>query len=128
MKYLIGKRSACLVKNIHRSVPNLNHHRKFWGRFLSSSIPGLGASSAGGAAPSPGSQEDIKRIKGGVSLYNGSQSTQIPLHTLSSNDISVPVGLSSLNNGLKVNDLGTVAGHDWSLNAGASISYIRRYA
>jgi len=120
-----GESESKVIKDKLKSMMNVSLPKTEAGvDMFNSSIPGLGANGAGGAAPSPSSQEDIKRINGGVSLYNGSQSSQIPLHTLQSNDISIPIGLSSLNNGLKVNDLGTLVGHNWSLNAAPSISRI----
>ncbi len=77
--------------------------------YFSQEIAGLGLDGPGAALPSPSGLKMIDQVNAGVHLYNGSQSTTIPLYTLSANDISIPVSLSSSSNGLKVNDLGSMA-------------------
>ena len=92
--------------------------------YFSQTIPGLGLEGSGVQTPMADALELIKNIGGGVDLYNGSQSSSISLYNLQSNDISIPVSLSSSNNGLKVNDLGSLAGQHWNLNAGGMISRV----
>lgn len=92
--------------------------------FFKEEIPGLGYVDQGASAPSPSALSTIKNIQGGVDLYNGAQNTFIPLHTLMANDISMPISLNSSNNGLKVNDLGSLVGQNWNLNAGGIISRV----
>ncbi|MEM6771471.1 MAG: hypothetical protein AAF597_12890, partial [Bacteroidota bacterium] len=91
--------------------------------YLGEEIAGLGAGGNPGA-PSPSAMSMIEAIKGGVDKYSGSQSSSIPLHTIVANDITVPIGLSSSNNGLKVDDIGSLVGQNWHLNAGGSISRV----
>ncbi|MBK7336657.1 MAG: hypothetical protein IPJ00_10995 [Saprospirales bacterium] len=92
--------------------------------YFSQEIAGLGLDGPGAALPSPSGLKMIDQVNAGVHLYNGSQSTTIPLYTLSANDISIPVSLSSSSNGLKVNDLGSMAGQQWEINAGSMISRV----
>lgn len=92
--------------------------------FFSQQIAGLGLDGPGAAMPSPSAMEMIKNVKAGVDLYNGSQSSTIPLYNYQANDISLPISISSLNNGLKVNDLGTLVGQNWNLNVGGMISRV----
>ena len=61
-------------------------------------------------------------IEASTNLYNGNPSINIPLHTLVANDISVPVGLSYTATGVKINDLGTEMGTNWTLNNGGAIT------
>ncbi len=87
-------------------------------------IAGLGLDGPGAAAPSPSALEMIKAVNGGVNLYNGSQNTSIPLYNLQAYDITIPVSISSSNNGLKVNDIGSLVGQHWNLDAGGMISLV----
>lgn len=90
--------------------------------YFSKEIPGIGAGTM--SPPTPSALAAIQAISGGVNLYNGAQSTSIPLHTLQAYDISVPVGISSSNNGLKVDDMGGPAGQHWSIQAGGEITRV----
>jgi len=92
--------------------------------YFSSTIAGLGVAGSGSTPPSPSAMQTIQSIKGGVNLYNGSQNSSIPLYSLQANDISLPISISSSNNGLKVDDLGSLVGQNWNLNAGGSISRV----
>lgn len=91
--------------------------------FLDEELPGIGA---GGeiSTPSPSAMQMIENIQSGVNLYNGAQSSGIPLHTLVANDISVPISLNTSNNGLKVNELGSIVGQHWNLNAAGMVSRV----
>ena len=90
--------------------------------FFAGDIAGLGQS--GPNTPAASALDQIKSISGGVNLYNGSQSSSIPLYTLQARDISMPIGLSSQNNGLKVDDMGGLMGQNWSLNAGGVVTRV----
>ncbi|MEL6657491.1 MAG: hypothetical protein AAFR36_13635, partial [Bacteroidota bacterium] len=90
--------------------------------FFTEAIPGLGEGDPSSSAPSPSALDLIQSVKSGVNLYNGSQSTSIPLHNIIANDISIPIGLSSSNNGLKVNELGSIVGQNWALNAAGMVT------
>ena len=90
--------------------------------FFSSEIPGIGLDGPGTTAPSPSAQ--LKTASAGVDLYNGSNNASIPLHTVSSGDVSLPISLSTSSNGLKVDNLGSTVGQNWSLGAGGSISRV----
>lgn len=92
--------------------------------YFSQQIAGLGLDAASTSAPTPSALKMIEQIKAGVNLYNGSQSSNIPLWQLAAGDVSVPIGLSSTNNGLKVNDHGSVVGQNWSLDAGEMITRV----
>jgi hypothetical protein len=94
--------------------------------FFSQEIPGLGIDGGGPGQPSPSALKMIDQVNAGVNLYNGSQSLSIPLYNLKANDISVPISLSAGGNGLKVDDIGTLIGQQWNIDAGAVISRVVR--
>ena len=57
-----------------------------------------------------------------VSLYSGSVDISIPIHTMKTNGITIPISLQYTGTGLIPNkDCGKV-GHDWSLIAGGAIT------
>ena len=92
--------------------------------YFNGDLAGLGLGGGDVSNPSPSAMEMIKQIQGGVNLYNGTQNTTIPLHTLTNSDVNLPISLSSSNNGLKVNDLGSVVGQNWSVNAAPMITRV----
>ncbi|MBK6622590.1 MAG: hypothetical protein IPG32_17605 [Saprospirales bacterium] len=92
--------------------------------FFSQTIAGLGLDGPGIALPSPSALEMIKNVNAGVDLYNGSQSASIPLYSIEAYDISIPIALNTSNNGLKVNDIGSLVGQHWNLNAGGMVSRV----
>lgn len=57
-----------------------------------------------------------------VSLYNGSANIGIPLYTLASRDLSVPISLSYNSRGIKVEEDASWVGLGWTLNAGGAIT------
>ncbi len=88
--------------------------------YFSQDIPGIGAEAM--SPPTPSAMAMMQAISGGVNLYNGAQSTSIPLHTLQAYDIGVPVSISSSNNGLQVDAFPGSAGQHWNINAGGQIT------
>lgn len=61
-----------------------------------------------------------------VDLYTGRTKINIPLFTISYNDIEVPVSLSYHGGGIKVDDECGVVGLGWTLNAGGVVNRIVR--
>lgn len=57
-----------------------------------------------------------------VSLATGTPSISIPLYTIQTGKISVPISLSYNASGVKVGERASWVGTNWSLNAGASIN------
>ena len=57
-----------------------------------------------------------------VSNYTGRANVTIPIFTVKSGDINVPISLSYNTSGVKVNDIASSVGLNWSLNAGGSIT------
>lgn len=58
-----------------------------------------------------------------VDLYTGKLQTSLPLYTLTSSDIQIPISLSYTGGGgIRPSDFNTLVGLGWSLNAGGSIS------
>lgn len=92
--------------------------------YFSGTIPGLGLDGPGASLPSPSAMEALQKVNADVNLYNGSQRTSIPLWTVQANDLSIPVSINSSNNGIKVDEMGTLLGQNWDLNAGGMISRV----
>lgn len=61
-----------------------------------------------------------------VSNYTGRANISIPIFTITSGNISVPISLSYNSGGVKVNDIPSSVGSNWSLNAGGVISKVVR--
>ncbi|PQJ78764.1 hypothetical protein [Polaribacter porphyrae] len=59
-----------------------------------------------------------------VSNYTGRANISIPIYTISSGQISVPISLSYNTSGVKVADVASSVGLNWSLNAGGVITRI----
>lgn len=59
-----------------------------------------------------------------VSNYTGRAQISIPIFTIKSGNISVPISLSYNSGGVKVNDIPSSVGTNWSLNAGGVVSKI----
>ncbi len=56
--------------------------------------------------------------------YTGRAEINIPLYEVKSGDITVPISLSYNTSGVKVNDIPSSVGCNWSLNAGGNVSKI----
>jgi YD repeat-containing protein len=63
-----------------------------------------------------------KYVEFPVSLYNGVPNISIPLYTIQSGDISVPITLSYHAGGIKVSEEASWVGLGWNLDAGGMIS------
>ncbi|WP_299155973.1 hypothetical protein [uncultured Tenacibaculum sp.] len=59
-----------------------------------------------------------------VSNYTGRANVSIPVFTIKSGNISIPISLSYNSSGVKVNDIPSSVGSNWSLNAGGVISKV----
>ncbi len=76
--------------------------------------------------PSPTASELGKYGLLPVGLATGSANVDIPIHTFSAKDLSVPISLSYSSNGIKVDQIASWVGLSWSLNAGGVITRIIR--
>ena len=59
-----------------------------------------------------------------VNNYTGRVDVTIPIYTIKSGNITIPISISYNSGGVKVNDRGSTVGLNWSLNAGGAISKI----
>src|SRR6185295_18208370 len=57
-----------------------------------------------------------------VSLHTGVPDISIPIYTIKTSRLSVPVSLSYHASGIKVTDVATWIGQGWALNAGGVVS------
>lgn len=72
--------------------------------------------------PSPEASPFTNEAKASANYFNGSLNASIPIYTISSRHLSVPVSINYNCNGIKVNDVSTRVGIGWHLNAGGVIS------
>ncbi|MEP0986839.1 RHS repeat domain-containing protein [Ekhidna sp.] len=72
--------------------------------------------------PSPEASSLGKYGEHEVSLFTGTPSINIPLHTIQTGRINVPISLSYHASGVKVSDIASRIGLGWSLNAGGVIT------
>jgi YD repeat-containing protein len=79
------------------------------------------------ALPSPNNNFLEGASQVGVNLYTGTPQISIPLYSLASKDITIPVSLSYVKaDGVKVQDVANFTGLGWQLIAGGSISRVVR--
>ncbi len=62
----------------------------------------------------------------GVNTYTGAASTSIPIFSIKTGKIEVPISLSYLSTGVKANEVASNVGLNWSLNAGGSVTKITK--
>jgi len=79
------------------------------------------------APPSPNNTFSISNTGYNVNLYTGTASINVPLYTLASRELSVPVSLSYVSSrGIKVQDVSNYVGIGWQLTAGGRITRMVR--
>jgi hypothetical protein len=71
--------------------------------------------------PSPEAASLGKYAAWPVNLYTGTTGVDIPLHTMSSQSITIPVSISYHASGNRVGDLASSVGLGWTLNAGGAV-------
>lgn len=76
--------------------------------------------------PSPTPASLINQIDQSVQLYTGALNVGVPLYSLKSRSLDLPISLNYNGSGVKVNDLGSWVGLGWSLNAGGVVSRVMR--
>lgn len=76
--------------------------------------------------PSPNVANISVASAGSVDMYTGRFSYTIPLVTLKSRSISLPLSLIYSTGGAKVDENSSWVGHQWSLNAGGAISRVMK--
>ncbi len=79
-------------------------------------------------APSPDTYALSKYGDIPVGYYTGIPNIDIPIWTIKSGDISVPISVSYHATGIKVDEIASLVGMGWSLNAGGVITRIIRDA
>ena len=73
-------------------------------------------------SPNPNAAALAKYIDYPVSMSTGVPNISIPVYTLNSSQLSVPVSISYHAGGIKVSDMAYTMGAGWTLNAGGAIS------
>jgi hypothetical protein len=76
--------------------------------------------------PSPNSAILTRLISDNVDLYTGRLNVDIPIYTLKSRDLEVPISLQGNVNAHKVNECAGSTGMGWFLNAGGSITRVMK--
>jgi len=76
--------------------------------------------------PAPNSATLTRIVSENVDLYTGKLGIDIPLYTLKSRNIEVPISLQTCANSHKVNDIATWTGLGWNMNAGGLITRVMK--
>ncbi|MBK9486949.1 MAG: hypothetical protein IPO01_17740 [Chitinophagaceae bacterium] len=76
--------------------------------------------------PSPNSAALTNLISDNVDLYTGKTNVNLPLYTLKSGSISLPISLQANVNAHRVNEIGSWVGLGWNLNAGGVITRVMK--
>ncbi|MEO1519118.1 MAG: hypothetical protein AAFV95_29400, partial [Bacteroidota bacterium] len=71
--------------------------------------------------PSPSAAGLAKYTDFPISYTSGTPQISVPIYTLSGRGIQVPISLSYHSGGVKVDELSSCVGLNWSLNAGGSV-------
>ncbi|ANH80035.1 hypothetical protein A8C56_02710 [Niabella ginsenosidivorans] len=98
----------CTGNFLNAQQPNLNN---------SSYIPGINIKS-------PDVSEIVKYIEYPVDVSTGIPQNNVPLYTINTQKLTVPISLSYHAGGIKVDQRASVVGLGWTLNAGGVISQI----
>ncbi|HEY3406160.1 MAG TPA: PKD domain-containing protein [Ohtaekwangia sp.] len=72
--------------------------------------------------PSPTASSIINQIDESVQLYTGILNVNLPLYTLESRDISLPIALSYNGSGVRVDEAASWVGTNWTLVANGAIT------
>lgn len=72
--------------------------------------------------PSPEVASLMKYIDYPVSLFTGQPSITLPLYSIKSGSLEIPISISYHGGGIKVNELSGIVGLGWNLNAGGCIT------
>lgn len=72
--------------------------------------------------PSPEATALTKFVDMPVSLYNGTANISIPIYTINSGGIEVPISLSYHSKGIQVSEKASHVGLGWALNAGGAVT------
>ncbi|MBP2832609.1 RHS repeat protein [Aquimarina sp. U1-2] len=73
-------------------------------------------------SPSPNAASLAQYVEIPVSAYTGLPNINIPLYTITTKDVGIPIGLSYHARGVKLAELASSYGMGWSLNAGGMIT------
>lgn len=76
--------------------------------------------------PTPKNAEFNKSVDVPISFYTGKASIGVPVYSVKSGDIEVPISLQYDSGGIKVNQISTRVGLGWNLKAGGMISRVQR--
>jgi RHS repeat-associated protein len=76
--------------------------------------------------PSPNMVGLINQVNANADLFTGKANANLPIYTLKSYDIEVPISLDYAANGLKVDEMGSWVGSNWNLNVGGAITRIMK--
>ena len=82
-----------------------------------------------GDVPQPASPDGAalaRNISIPMEYHTGRANVQIPLYTVQSRDLSIPITLTYQSSGIKVQDLPSWVGAGWNLSAGGKITRIVR--
>jgi YD repeat-containing protein len=74
--------------------------------------------------PSPEATAFAKAATYNVGPYTGRPDITVPIYTIKTPSLSVPISLSYDATGIRVNDMASWVGQNWSLNAGGMISQV----
>ena len=74
--------------------------------------------------PSPNMVGLINQVNASADLFTGKANANLPIYTLKSYDIEVPISVDYSANGVKVDELGSWVGLGWNVNAGGSITRV----
>ncbi|MDO6812240.1 hypothetical protein [Tenacibaculum soleae] len=94
--------------------------------FLNSSIY-IASQVIGNSAPQPPDASAFQKVNFvPVSNYTGRANVEVPIYTITSGSMNIPISLSYNTSGVKVNDMASSVGMNWSLNAGGMISKVTK--
>ncbi|MEM9917258.1 MAG: DUF6443 domain-containing protein [Bacteroidota bacterium] len=72
--------------------------------------------------PSPSASALVKYVDFPVSYSSGTPQISIPIHTITGRGLSLPISLSYHAGGVRVDDVSSVVGLGWSLQAGGAVT------
>ena len=76
--------------------------------------------------PAPDMAGLVNQVNASADLFTGKANANLPIYTLKSYDIEVPINLDYSANGAKVDEMGSWVGLGWNLNAGGAITRVMK--
>ncbi len=96
----------------------------FYGPFIYAQAPSISPSLPNILPPSPDAYNFAKYGNLPIGISSGTAQFSLPIYTVQSGNLKLPISLNYSSNGVKVDEMATRVGINWNLNAGGVITRV----